>query len=299
MSMQRSTWCSWAFAGDRIVLGGHVLHRAPHPLAVARSPRHLADRRGVAAPGVELVVPAGRGDVAPSRSPGAARRTHPGHPSGAGGTADDPYLLREFHTWLGFWQLRAEALALRPDDHLREHARYEFLAAQSALQLFEALAARSIASAAPAVEDGVVELLGGPATHPFQPLLNDRVATFSLRTGLDDAQLRFGQRRRECGRQGADIDRDSSSCTPMLASNTSWSTGRRWSRSFVGAAWRIGDTNVVAFGRDLDVTYRVWSPATSYPPDPIHRDTHTYDHKSGFRPSRVTGVHVDQTDKLP
>ena len=50
---------------------------------------------------------------------------------------DDPYLLREFHTWLGFWQARAEALALRPDDHLREHARYEFLAAQSALQLFE------------------------------------------------------------------------------------------------------------------------------------------------------------------
>ena len=27
---------------------------------------------------------------------------------------DDPYALREFHTWLGFWRTRADGLAHRP-----------------------------------------------------------------------------------------------------------------------------------------------------------------------------------------
>ena len=36
---------------------------------------------------------------------------------------DDPYCLREFHTWLGFWQSRAEGLAGRRDPALRELGR--------------------------------------------------------------------------------------------------------------------------------------------------------------------------------
>ena len=30
-------------------------------------------------------------------------------------------------------------------------------------------------------------------------------------------------------------------------------------------AWMVGDSHVVAFGRDLDVTYRAWAPRSGYP----------------------------------
>jgi 1,4-alpha-glucan branching enzyme len=215
---------------------------------------------------------------------------------------DDPYLLREFHTWLGFWQARAEGLAQRPEPQLRELATYEFRTAQRALQLFED---RWLHGASPVlrglVDDGIVELLGGPATHPFQPLLEERIARFSLRTGLDDAQLRLGQRPAgiwapECGhRPGLEQMYASLGVQRFVVDGPSM---ERAGRS-TGAAWRVGDTDVVAFGRDLDVTYRVWSPSTSYPAGADYRDFHAFDHKSGFRPYRVTALDVDAADKLP
>ncbi len=215
---------------------------------------------------------------------------------------DDPYVLREFHTWLGFWQARAEGLAQRREPHLRDHASYEFRAAQRALQMFEAGWEHGASPVLRGlVDDGVVELLGGPATHPFQPLLDDRVASFSLRTGLDDAVLRFGRRpvgvwAPECGhRPGLEQLYASAGIERFLVDGPSM---ERAGRS-TGAAWSVGDTDVVAFGRDLDVTYRVWSPNASYPAGADYRDFHTYDHKSGFRPYRVTGVQVEPAEKLP
>src|SRR3954447_19886782 len=83
---------------------------------------------------------------------------------------DDPYCLRELHTWLGFWQLRAEGLADRRERHLRELGRYEFRLATRALATFEARWASGAAPLLRALADaGAIELLGGPATHPFQP----------------------------------------------------------------------------------------------------------------------------------
>jgi 1,4-alpha-glucan branching enzyme len=55
----------------------------------------------------------------------------------------------------------------------------------------------------------------------------------------------------------------------------------------------------MCFGRDLEVTYRVWSPKAGYPGDPAYRDFHTYDHPSGLKPSRVTGKHVPPHEKRP
>jgi 1,4-alpha-glucan branching enzyme len=65
------------------------------------------------------------------------------------------------------------------------------------------------------------------------------------------------------------------------------------------AAHPVGDSDVVCFARDLDVTYRVWSPKAGYPGDPAYRDFHTYDHPSGLKPARVTGRHVAPEDKKP
>ena len=56
---------------------------------------------------------------------------------------------------------------------------------------------------------------------------------------------------------------------------------------------------MVAFGRDLEVTYRVWSPKAGYPGHAAYRDFHTWDHEVGLKPSRVTGKQVEPVDKAP
>jgi 1,4-alpha-glucan branching enzyme len=61
----------------------------------------------------------------------------------------------------------------------------------------------------------------------------------------------------------------------------------------------VGDTDVVAFGRDLSVSYRVWSPRSGYPGHAAYRDFHTYDHRTGLKPARVTGRQVAANAKAP
>ena len=56
---------------------------------------------------------------------------------------------------------------------------------------------------------------------------------------------------------------------------------------------------MICFGRDLDVTYRVWSPKAGYPGNAAYRDFHTFHHPSGLKPARVTGRHVAPEDKRP
>jgi 1,4-alpha-glucan branching enzyme len=207
---------------------------------------------------------------------------------------DDPYCLRELHTWAGTWQLRAEGLAPRNP----ALARYEFRAATDCLADLEGrwLTGGLSGVLRPLVDAGVVELLGGPATHPFLPLLEPRVAAGALATGLDDAALRLGTRPAgiwvpECGHApgqealyaAAGVERfvvDS----PALHGDTA-------------AGRPVG--GVLCFGRDLEVSYRVWSPRAGYPGAPDYRDFHTFDHASGFRPARVTGRHVPPEAKKP
>ena len=57
--------------------------------------------------------------------------------------------------------------------------------------------------------------------------------------------------------------------------------------------------DVVAFGRDLQVSYRVWSPKSGYPGHAAYRDFHTYDHVTGLKPARVTGRNVPSDAKAP
>ena len=71
----------------------------------------------------------------------------------------------------------------------------EFRAATAALQTFERRWLHGGSAALrPLVDAGVVELLGGPATHPVLPLLPPAVARLALRSGLDDATARLGHR---------------------------------------------------------------------------------------------------------
>ncbi|HEV2782115.1 MAG TPA: glycoside hydrolase family 57 protein [Actinophytocola sp.] len=215
---------------------------------------------------------------------------------------DDPYALRAFHDWLGTWQLRAQYAAVRwrgADPLLRDLAATEHRAAAWAIEEFESHWRHGFSPVLRSLVDGgVVELLGGPATHPFQPLLRQPLRDFALRTGLADTALRIGHRPAgiwapECG-FAPGMERDYAAA------------GVRWFlvdgpalRGDTHAARPVGDSDVVCFGRDLEVTYRVWSPRAGYPGHAAYRDFHTFDHPTGLKPSRVTGRKVPPEAKRP
>ncbi|MFI9815698.1 1,4-alpha-glucan branching protein domain-containing protein [Saccharothrix variisporea] len=208
---------------------------------------------------------------------------------------DDPYCLRGVHDWLGNWQLRAHSAASRlPDLAAREHR-----ASRWALETFETQWRHGFSPLLRSLVDSrVIELLGGPAAHPFQPLLDPGLRAFSLRTGLADTRLRIG-----AAPEG--IWAPECAYAPGLEDGYAAAGVRRFLvdgpslHGDTAAARPVGGSDVLAFGRDLEVSYRVWSPKVGYPGDPAYRDFHTYDHPSGLKPSRVTGKGVAPEDKKP
>ena len=218
---------------------------------------------------------------------------------------DDPYLLREQHTWLGYWQTRAVQLGAAR--RLSEVAALEYRRAAQAIEWFERDWRHGASPVLRALHDaGVVELLGGPATHPFQPLLADEVVVAAqLATGLDDHALRLGSRPEgiwapECGyAPGLEAAYSEAGVRRFLVDGPTLLGSLRDDALATGAAWTVGDSDVVAFGRDLDVTYRVWSPRSGYPGGRWYRDFHHFDHDTGIRPFRVTGRRVADHEKQP
>ena len=212
---------------------------------------------------------------------------------------DDPYSLGNQHTWLGFWQTRAAGLAGSGDAsaHL---GNWEYRRASAALQRFEDRWRHGgSAVIRPLVDHGVIDLLSGPAAHPFQPLLEAPMMRASLSAGLDDGILRWGSFgggiwAPECGyAPGLEREYARAGVTHfMMDGPTLRHVGRSTTRGYP-----IGDSDVVAFGRDLDVSYRVWSPRKGYPGGKWYRDFHTYGPRWGFQHARVTGKGVPGPEK--
>ena len=93
---------------------------------------------------------------------------------------DDPHSVRGFHTWLGFWQARSEELAGdRRDPDLEGTRRLRVLAGQCRARGPPAAWAPDILLRRLA-DAGAVEPLGGPASHAFQPLLDDDLVLRSV-----------------------------------------------------------------------------------------------------------------------
>lgn len=212
---------------------------------------------------------------------------------------DDPHCLREFDTWLGFWQQRAHELACLPGE-VSTVGQYEYGRSQWSMEQFRTVWSAGGSAPLRALKDsGAVELLGGPAAHPFQPLLDEDIARFSLEAGLDDTRIRFGQAPAgiwapECGyRPGLEELYQEAGVTHFMVDGpTLLGAGRS-----TADMWRVGDSEVVTFGRDLEVTYRVWSPRKGYPSGQWYRDFHTYHHETGIKHKRVTSVRTDSYDK--
>ncbi|BBZ05196.1 1,4-alpha-glucan-branching protein [Mycolicibacterium chitae] len=215
---------------------------------------------------------------------------------------DDPYCLDGMHHWLANWQLRAlEATTLTGDNSeaLRQFGIREHGHATEALEDFTTLWRHGGSPLLRELIDaGTLELLGGPLAHPFQPLLAPRLREFALREGLADAQQRFahtpdGIWAPECAyAPGMETGYAAAGVTHFMVDGPSLHGDTALGRP-------VGDTDVLAFGRDLQVSYRVWSPKSGYPGHGAYRDFHTYDHTTGLKPARVTGRKVASEDKAP
>lgn len=214
---------------------------------------------------------------------------------------DDPYCLRTLHDWLGHWQLRAQQASTlwQGDPLLRDLAAAEHRTAMRASEALETLWRQGFSPVLRSfVDNGTIELLGGPLTHPFQPLLDPRIRAFALRGGLDDTALRIGHRPEgiwapECGYEpGMEVGYAQVGVRRFMVDGPSLKGDTSQART-------VGDSDVLCFGRDLEVTYRVWSPKAGYPGHAAYRDFHTWDHRVGLKPSRVTGKTVEPPDKAP
>jgi 1,4-alpha-glucan branching enzyme len=223
---------------------------------------------------------------------------------------DDPYCLDAMHHWLGNWQLRAHEAALTSDSSgapgtassataVRQLGWREHREAAAALHDFETRWRHGVSPLLRGLVDtGAVELLGGPLTHPFQPLLRPRLRAFALAEGLADARHRFGSRpggiwAPECAyKPGMESGYAQAGVTHFLVDGPSLHGDTALGRP-------VGGSDVVAFGRDLQVSYRVWSPRSGYPGHGSYRDFHTYHHATGLKPARVTSKTTPAERKAP
>lgn len=211
---------------------------------------------------------------------------------------DDPYCLDGMYHWLANWQLRATEATTLPEP-LRAFGIRERAEADRALEDFATLWHHGGSPLLRRLIDaGTVELLGGPLAHPFQPLLAPRLREFALREGLADARQRVahtpaGIWAPECAyAPGMENDYAAAGVGHFMVDGPSLHGDTALGRP-------VGATDVVAFGRDLQVSYRVWSPKSGYPGHAAYRDFHTYDHRTGLKPARVTGRNVPSDAKAP
>ena len=215
---------------------------------------------------------------------------------------DDPACLAAEHTWLGDWQVRAMGMCAERDELRRRTGQREFVEASWALGAFEGRWQRG---ASPLLRDlaqvGAIEILGGPLMHPFQPLLQPVTQHAALTWGLQDAILRRGEQPAgiwapECGyAPGLEAIYARAGVTHVMVDGPTMKAAGY--DTFAGRT--IGASTVVAFARDLEVTYRVWSPRRGYPGGKWYRDFHSFDHEWGMRPARVTSLRTPAHLKEP
>lgn len=226
---------------------------------------------------------------------------------------DDPYCLDGMAHWVANWQLRAREAGVRQPSDGSDSGEKPFATPEA----MRAFGIREYEEAGRALDDmavlwrhggspllrqlidaDTIELLGGPLAHPFQPLLNPRLREFALREGLADAGQRFahtpgGIWAPECAyAPGMEEGYAAAGVTHFMVDGPSLHGDTALGRP-------VADSDVIAFGRDLQVSYRVWSPKSGYPGHAAYRDFHTFDHLTGLKPARVTGRSVPSEAKAP
>jgi len=226
---------------------------------------------------------------------------------------DDPYLLGEFHSWLGRCMLRAESQISRYDGprirEVKDLAGFHWVHHRNLLERFQE---RYLgAGMGPALrrlsEEGVIELLGGPASHPLLGRIREpAVLDCQLEVGLAEHASRYGTRPRglwapECHYRPASADRPGLEEHFHRAGVGHFMVDAPTLTAAGGAAATfqpvlVGDSDVVAFGRDTEATRLVWSAEAGYPGNDWYRDFGCID-EFGFKSFRVSGRNVSPSDK--
>ena len=256
---------------------GIVRAGVAQPPALVDPPRSLAGGRGVALPGVGDQLPAGARRAGSAGRRGAPEPAHPGRHPGA---------------WRRNSTIRTRCGSVRPGSASGRPAARSWPATPMATcgcspatsfsrppgrPRHIADAARWPGSLRRLADAGAVELLGGPATHPFQPLYPDDVVRGDCSWGWRMRRCGSGVRRQVSGHRSADTAQGLKTCTPSSASDTSWSTARLSSTSGatlggrrVGSRtwWRSRATSrsPIASGRPRRVSVR--SPLSRLPRHP-------------------------------
>jgi 1,4-alpha-glucan branching enzyme len=208
---------------------------------------------------------------------------------------DHPRMLRHAATWAGLWEMRSRELGFDRDPQRRAIAAYEYAAASRARRQ---LAERWVGGGSPVLRSlrdaGVVELLGGPAAHPFLPLLLPEFAELALTAGLADSAWRLGERPAgiwspECGYAPAlsSVFEDSGIGHFVVDEQIVRDAG-----GHPNAAWRISGHPTVAVPRDLAVTNLIWSSRSGYPAAAPYRDFHAREEFTGIHLWSVTQPEV-------
>ncbi|MCC7077668.1 MAG: DUF1957 domain-containing protein [Acidimicrobiia bacterium] len=218
----------------------------------------------------------------------------------------DPDLIGRFREWLGFALLRCEMLAANaaewPDtEERRDAAGFWWRHYRHVLDFLDERGGEIVPAFARLAADGVIEILGGPLTHPYLPLLDTETIRAQLRLGLDVHEATLGTRPQgiwlpECA-YSPGLEEELARCGvthvvldgPTLLQAGGFAALRR--------AWTLGETEVAAVGRDLEVSYRVWSPTGGYPGHGAYREYHRWEWETGLKLWRVTDKAVPQAEK--
>ncbi len=265
----------------------------------------------------------------------------------------DAYLLAELHGWLARRLVDLEytinRYAAADRDRLGEVWEHHWRRQTRLLERVESglLDTGLVAPFVALAEAGVIELLSGPAAHPYLPLVDDEavlrahvesgLATSLRLTGLGPA----GVWTPECAYRPAGTVADPTAPplhrtagpdpAPALARSAHelpgledvWAEAgathlvldgptlaqaagaagaldRDWAAAggdveppggpldVLDAPVLVGDADLAAFGRNLAVSYAVWSPRGGYPGHGAYRDFATVDLEGGFKSHRVT-----------
>lgn len=268
----------------------------------------------------------------------------------------DPRLGDDLGTWLGgqMWRSEEQRWHDRMGPAIQALSTFHWRRFQSLLDYHLDVQARGglLRVWSQLAADGVIQLLGGPATHPYLPLQRDATLLDGhLATGLAHHARWAGAPARglwppELGYRPAGPVADATATpervdrhgTPTLPRDgpaldglethyarhgidhvlvdaptlirAAGGTDRDWTvrppvaapgspEAVVHDGVLIGDSEVVAYARDLAVAYHVWSPTAGYPGDPWYRDYHATG-GFGVHPSwRVTDRQAPPDAKAP